>query len=219
MSRQIRVLLVEDDEDWIEGIRWMIEKADDLVFLGAARDRTAALQLIQLLDVDVVLLDIMLDQRPDGISLISDMLELRPDAKLIMLSSMEDGAWVSEAFLWGAHNYIVKSSDYHDIPQAIRQAYRDDAGIHPSSARIVRSEFMRIHRERMNKLLTAQEKRLLGLVAEGRSTAQILELLQIEEHSLANHITNINKKLGTKNRKEAAQFAQRKGLLDEAEPS
>ncbi|UJF34220.1 response regulator transcription factor [Paenibacillus hexagrammi] len=218
MSEPIRVLLVEDDPDWIEGIKWVIEKTEDIILLGSVSTKADAMHLMRHVEVDVVLLDIMLHNKADGLDAIQDMLEMKPGIHVIMLSSMDDEQMVWESFVMGACNYIMKSSQYKDIPVAIREAHNNQAGIHASAAVIVRNQFQRIRKEKISRLLTNQERKILSYVYLGKKTAEIKDLLTIEEHTVENYITSINKKFKTNRRKDAALAAKKLGLLDEFIP-
>ncbi len=210
---KIRILLIEDDPDWIEGIKWILQKTEDMILVAAIPSLETGLELVKHLDVDIILLDIMFNQERDGLQAINQLLDIKKDVKIIMLSSLEDEKVVWDAYLYGAVNYIVKSTDYNTIPQAIREAYANESGIHASSAKAIRKAFHRLKEEHFRKLLTPQERRILTYVYLGKTTPEIRAILNIEEKTIDNHITSINRKLQVKNRKEAAQLAKNKGLL------
>ncbi|RNB57353.1 DNA-binding response regulator [Brevibacillus gelatini] len=209
----IRVMLIEDDPDWIEGIKWIFQKTSDLILVAAIPSLETGLELVKHLEVDVILLDVMFQQERDGVQAINELLDIKKDVKIIMLSSLEDEKVIWDAYLYGAVNYIVKSTDYNTIPQAIREAYANEAGIHASSAKAIRKAFHRLKEEHFRKLLTPQERRILTYVYLGKTTSEIRTILNIEEKTIDNHITSINRKMQVKNRKEAAQIAKKKGLL------
>ncbi|CAM4193527.1 response regulator transcription factor [Paenibacillus tarimensis] len=209
----IRVLLIEDDPDWVEGIKWIIGKTTDILLVAAIPSPEVALQMIPHLEVDVILLDIMFNHTIDGLHAINELLEGNRERKIVMLSSLDDEKVIWDAYLFGAINYIVKSTDYQTIPQAIRDAHNGCAAIHASSAEAIRSQFKQLRQEQARKLLTPQERRILSYVHLGKTTAEICRILCVEEKTIDNHITNINRKLQVKNRRQAAQIALKKGLL------
>ncbi len=213
LSEKIRILLVESDPMWAEGISKLIGQSDNLLLIGSLDRKQDVLHLIKCLNVDVVLLDMMLESNIEGLSAIQDILEIKPEAKIILMSCREEGKFIWEAFSLGVVNYIVKSSGYHDILTAIHDAYYDKAAIHPSSATVIRKEFRKIRQEKLGSLLTNQERNILRFVDQGKSTSEIRQLLCIEVHTVENYISSINKKLQTKNRKDAVKCAKRLGLL------
>ncbi|MEW9698041.1 response regulator [Paenibacillus sp. SI8] len=215
ITNKIKVFLIEDDPDWIKGIRWLIDEAEDIVIIGTVNHKCDALPVLKHLEVDIVLLDVVLRNKSCGISLIQNIHEVQPNAKIIMIGAMNDGKVVWDCFLQGAINYIVKSSESKEILKAIREAYLNKSSIHPSSAAVIRSEFCSMRRNMFSKMLTNQEKRILALVFQGKKTTDIQEYLGIEIHTIENYIVGINKKLQTKNRKEAARAAKKLGVLEE----
>ncbi|MFD1674846.1 response regulator [Alicyclobacillus fodiniaquatilis] len=215
MPKTIRALLIEDDPGWQEAIKWILSETEDIVLLATVQNKTDALAVLKYTEPDVVLLDIMLNGRDDGISLIQSILKQHPNTKIIMLSSLESDEIIWEAFLQGATNYIVKSHEYESIPPAIREAVSGMASIHQSSATAMRKIFQRMRHEQLSSMLTPQEGRILSLVYQGKKTPEIQRILDIEAHTIDNHISRINKKFKTTSRKDAAKAAKTMGLLEQ----
>ncbi len=212
---KIRVLLIDEDAEWREQTKGYLEQTEDIWLVGAVATMQAAMAVVTYLDVDVLLWSPPCQGKEEHFDWIQEVQEQKAGVKVIVLSDSQEGKLVWNSLLYGAMNYVVKSSGHDEILTVIREALSEQASIHYSAAAALRSEFSRLLKERTQKLLTAQEKKLLAYVYLGKNTAEIQELLRIEEHSISNYITSINRKLRTKNRKEAAHKAMQKRLLDD----
>ncbi|GGG71023.1 response regulator transcription factor [Paenibacillus radicis (ex Gao et al. 2016)] len=202
----IKVLLVEDDPDWIKAMTAYLNKEEDLLVVGAAEGSSEALQLAGTLEFDVALLDIQLSgSRLDGIQLAIEMHDIHP-AKLIMLTSLSDEAVMTQAFTAGAINYIEKAN-FKELPHAIRSAHRN-----PAAMEALLKELSRLKREEQLNVLTAAEREVFELIEEGYTQPQIEKKLFKAESTLKNQVNKILKKLGVRSSKEAVAKVKRKGL-------
>jgi DNA-binding NarL/FixJ family response regulator len=202
----IKVLIVEDDPDWIKAITTFLNKEADLLVVGAATDSFGAVRLARTLAFDVVLMDIQLTENGlDGIRTAVEMNELHP-AKIIMLTSLSDEAVMTQAFTAGAVNYLEKTR-FQELPQAIRSAYH-----HPSAMEALLKEFSRLKREEQLSTLTAAEREVFELIEAGYTQPQIEKKLYKAESTLKNQVNKMLKKLGVKSSREAVEKVKRKGL-------
>ncbi|QHT61585.1 response regulator transcription factor [Paenibacillus lycopersici] len=203
----IRVLLVEDDLDWIKAISTFLNREADMLVVGAATNAAEAAELARSLSFDVVLMDIQLtDRKLEGIYAAVEIHELAPAAKIIMLTSMSEESVMTQAFTAGAVNYIEKTNYLH-LPHAIRAAYRHSA---PMDALL--KEFARLKREEQLKPLTAAEREVFDLIEEGYTQPQIERKLFKAESTLKNQVNKMLKKLGVRSSREAVEKVNRKGL-------
>ncbi|QHT62716.1 response regulator transcription factor [Paenibacillus lycopersici] len=214
----IRILLVEDDPDWRRGLASYLGGEPDLLVAGDTDDPAAVLPLAAACRPDVVLLDIMMADSPEGLKLAGELCAAT-QARVIMLTSMEDKVFVAEAFKAGAVNYLVKS-DYASIPAAIRQAAADRSAIDAYAARQMLEEFRRLKKlerdyenDRFKRMLTPSEVQLLAMIHEGYSQTQIAEKSFLSLRTVKNHVGNILRKIGGKSSKEAAQKAKNHDLF------
>nr|WP_281891045.1 response regulator transcription factor [Paenibacillus sp. YYML68] len=215
---RIKVLIVEDDEDWRIGLRSYLRKESDLTVIGTAASGTEALELLERMEPDVVLLDIMMSDSPEGLWAAAEIVKCS-GARVIMLSSMEEKEFIFEAFKAGAVDYMVKS-DFADIPNAIRSAYANRSAIHPSVAQQMRDEFRRLKQleqemrvKELRSLLTPTELQVLSLIEQGYTQTQIADTLVVSIRTIKVHVGSILKKLGGKSSKEAAQKAKDIGII------
>jgi DNA-binding NarL/FixJ family response regulator len=205
-NEHIKVLLVEDDPDWIKAMTAFLNHEDDILVVGAAMQSAEAIRLAQTLEFDVVLMDIQLTAGGmEGIYTAVEIHDIHP-AKIIMLTSVNDEHVITQAFTAGAVNYIDKTR-FKEIPQAIRSAYH-----HPSAMEALLKEFSRLKREEQLKELTAAEREVFELIEEGYTQPQMEQKLYKAESTLKNQVNKILKKLGVKSSKEAVERVRRNGL-------
>ena len=205
---QIKVLLVEDDPVWSQGISDYINKQSDMCIVGIAVTKEEAVGLTRNVPVDVVLLDIMLTANNlDGLDAALEISQLGI-SRIIMLTSLSLKDVIIEAFTAGAMNYINKSN-YIEIPDAIRAAYHNESSIHSSAAGVLRNEFNRMKSEQSSKLLTATEKKILQRIDKGETQSQIADKIDLAQQTIKNHINRILKKMNVSSSKEAAIKARK----------
>ncbi|RKN82158.1 response regulator [Paenibacillus ginsengarvi] len=209
----IKLFIVEDDPDWIKAMTVFLNREADLLVVGAAVSREEAVRLAGELEFDVALMDICLTPgRLDGIYAAMELLDERPQAKVIMLTSLEDEAVVTKAFTAGAVQYVVKT-EYRTLPQTIRSAKRER---NPLESLL--KEFARLKREEQLSPLTGAERELFELLEEGYTGPQMRRKLFKAESTLKNQVNKLLKKLKVKSGKEAVEKVRRRGLVpDEPE--
>jgi two-component system, NarL family, response regulator LiaR len=214
----IRIMLVEDDEDWRRGLSAYLNTEPDMAVVAETGDPQQAAALCQSSQPNVILLDIMMADSPAGLQL-AEQLSVQSTARIIMLTSMESGSFVSEALRAGAVNYIVKS-DFTGIPAAVRRAAADRSEIDASAAKLVLEELRRlrgVEREfeidQFKRQVTTAEVQVLSMIYDGHSQSQIAERSFLSIRTVKNHVGNILRKLGVGSSKEAAEKAKDMGLF------
>ncbi|WP_168119637.1 response regulator transcription factor [Paenibacillus sp. HB172176] len=206
MGELIKVLMVEDDPDWIKAMTAFLNKEEDILVVGSALESHSALQLARTLEFDLVLMDIQLEgSKLDGIHTAIEMHGIRP-AKIIMLSSLGDESVMTQSFTAGAVNYVEKSN-FKELPHAIRTAYHRST---PMDALL--KELARLKREEQLQSLTKAEREIFELIERGETQSQIMKRLFKAESTLKNQVNKILKKLGVKSSKEAIEKIRRGGL-------
>ncbi|VTR32507.1 Response regulator protein vraR [Actinobacillus pleuropneumoniae] len=119
---RVHVFLVEDDPDWIKSMTVFLNALEDMIVVGAAESPEQAIAMAQVLSFDIVLMDIQLTAgRLDGIYAAAEIHERKPEAKVIMLTSLDDELVITQSYTAGAVNYIEKSN-FEELPDAIRRA-------------------------------------------------------------------------------------------------
>ena len=200
-----RVLLVDDHELILAGVRAALDEADEMEVVGEAREGRHVLPLVHQTSPDVVLLDLRL---PDmsGLACLEAIRSRYPRVKVVALSAFSDPEHIHEAFERGAIAYIVKSVNPIDLPSALRQALDQTVyqGVQLISQRPAQNG------DRLG--LTERELSMLKALARGLSNQAIGKEFWVTEQTVKFHLSNIYKKLGVANRTEAARVAHERGL-------
>ncbi len=209
-----RVFLLDDHEVVRTGLKHLLESGGDIEVVGEAGTAAAALARIPALQPDVAVLDARL---PDGsgIEVCRQIRSAHPEINAIILTSFDDDEALFAAIMAGAAGYVLKQVTGQDLVSAVHHVAAGGSLLDPS----VTAKVMQRLREGAPgepeelKSLTAQERRILELVAEGLTNRQIGERLFLAEKTVKNYMSNVLSKLGLERRTQAAVFASR--LLNE----
>jgi NarL family two-component system response regulator LiaR len=218
MGKAIRVFLADDHAVVRRGLEALLETQADMVVVGTAVDGVEAVQQVDQLQPDVILLDIQMP-RKNGVEAIGEIKAAHPDARILVLTSFSDDDTVFAAIKAGAMGYLLKDSSPQELMQAIRNVYDGRSSLHPDIALKVIQELNRppAYLPLTEEPLTEREVEVLKLVARGMTNQEIADLLVVSERTVRTHISNILGKLHLANRTQAALYALRQGLatLDE----
>jgi len=198
--RVLRVVVADANRLIISGIRRALEDDDEIEIVGEVYNGADVLPLVDETRPDVVLLDVRLSN-PDGRRCLEQIRERHPDVKIVMLSVQSDPERIQAALLRGASGYIVKTINPRDIPAALRQA------VEGSVYHAVGLTESAVETEVRTAGLTERELTILRAVARGLSNPAIGRELCVTEQTVKFHLTNIYRKLGVRNRTEAARYA------------
>jgi NarL family two-component system response regulator LiaR len=215
----IRILLVDDHAVVREGLRAFLALQDGFEIVGEAADGEEALERATELEPDVILMDLVMPKL-DGVSA---MRELRQRgsraarAKVIVLTSFLDDDRLLPALEAGAAGYLLKNSQPAELARAIRAAQAGEAIIDPTAAARLVSALSRSDPGRPKatpfEQLTAREREVLALIAQGRANKRIALELGISEKTVKNHVGHVLAKLGVTDRTQAAVLAVQEDLL------
>ena len=217
----IRVLLVDDQALFCEGLRTLLDLQPDIEVVGEANNGREAIECVARAAPDVVLMDIRMPVL-DGVAATRDIRAHHPNTQVIVLTTFDDDEYVFEALRAGAVGYLLKDVASDRLAEAIRCAARGESFLQPSVAAKVVAEFTRLAdaphaRTRANqaliKSLSDRELEILRLVAIGASNKEIAATLVIAEGTVKNHVTNILGKLGVRDRTQAALKVKELGLV------
>lgn len=204
----IRILIVDDHPIVREGLVAVLEDQDDFEVAGTAGSAAEALELVPRLRPDVILLDLELPGM-DGLEAMPRLIAAAPDARIIVFTAYDTDERVIGAIKAGAKGYLLKGAAAGEIAAAIREVHTGGSHL---SARVAAKVVAAVNAPRRTAL-TAREREVLRLVADGRSTKQIARSLSITERTVKFHIASFMNKLGADNRAQAVAVATRRGLL------
>lgn len=195
----------------------MMLDADGGLDIDEANDGDAALALITANPPDVVLLDVRMPGRT-GVEICADIKAASPTTGIIMLTASDEESDLYESIKSGASGYILKDgSTYDQVVEAVRLVAAGQSLISPSMATKLLEEFVQISRPQTpSSGLTTRELEVLRQVARGLSNREIAAELFISENTVKNHIRNLLEKLQMKSRMEAAMYAVRSKLVEDA---
>ena len=207
----VRVFLVDDHEVVRRGLRELFEPQDDLEVVGEAANAEEALDRVPGTQPDVALLDVRLPGE-SGIELCRELRAALPDLRCLMLTSFADDDALFSAILAGASGYLLKEIRGPELVSAVRRVASGQSLIDPALTSTV-MERLRGNREdeRLAKL-SPQERRILDLIAEGKTNRQIGTELYLAEKTVKNYVSNLLTKMGFARRTEAAVYATRSKL-------
>jgi NarL family two-component system response regulator LiaR len=218
----IRVLLVDDHAVVRKGLRALLDREAGIEIVGEAEDGEQALRTADRLRPDIVLMDLEMPGM-GGIEATRRITELRPDTRVVVLTSHASEEDVFPALKAGAVGYLLKHSAPEEVLRAISQAQRGETVLHPAIARMVLQELHRPaqpDRAATSDPLSEREMEVLRLVARGMSNQEIADSLVVGEATVRSHVSSILRKLQLASRTQAALYALRTGLapLEEGPP-
>lgn len=214
--KKLRVLLADDHNLIRAGLRLVVAQQPDFVVAGEAGNGREAVSMAESLAPDVVVMDIGM---PDlnGIEACRQIREKHPETQVVMLSMHSDEAYILRALKAGARAYLLKDSAEADLARAIHAAAEGKSFFSPAVAKILLEDYMRkLERtgaEDSYELLTPREREVLQLVAEGKSSKDIANGLNLSVYTVETHRAKIMQKLNLKSVPELILYAVRKGII------
>ena len=205
-----RVLLADDHQIVRQGLRGILVAAGHEV-IGEASDGREALKLARTLNPDIAVLDLSMPLL-NGLDAAREIRRLAPDIKIILLTMYTDKGYVLQALRAGARGYVLKTQAAEDLISAIREILRGETYLSPGVAASVVDAVLESTNEAADPL-TARERQILQLVAEGNTTKEIARLLNVSFKTAESHRNHIMKKLDIHEVAGLVRYAIRQGLL------
>jgi two-component system, NarL family, response regulator NreC len=210
----IRILLVDDHKIVRTGLRSLIDGQSGMMVVAEADDGRAAMQLIKELRPEVVIMDVAM---PDlnGMEATRQIVADFPEVKVVALSMHSDRRFVTGMLEAGASGYLLKDCAFEELTSAIRAVVRKQAYISPGVAGVLVEDVRRRATEAAQKApvaLTAREREVIQLLAEGHSTKDIAHTLGVSVKTVESYRQRVMEKLGIHSVAELTKWAVREGL-------
>jgi NarL family two-component system response regulator LiaR len=214
MTEPIRILLVDDHEVVRQGVRAFFDVQEGFEVIGEAESGAEAVKIVENLVPDVVLMDLIMPGM-DGVEATRLVKNISPTSQIVVLTSYHDDEHIFPALKAGALSYILKDVKMDELADAVRNAARGEATLHPRVASRVIQELQGANKDDQGPIadLTSREMETLKLIAQGMSNHEIAETLVISEYTVKGHVSNILSKLHLADRTQAAVFAWREGIM------
>jgi len=203
----IRVLLVEDHGLVRAGLERLLSRVEDVEVVGGAADGAEAIRLVADTNPDVVLMDLSMPN-VDGIEATREIVAARPQAQVVVLTSVTDRERILAALDAGAVGYLLKDSEPQVLIEGIRSASRGESPLSPKAARTL----LTARTERDRPELSERERQVLRCVARGKPNKLIARELGISEKTVKTHLTRIFQQIGVTDRTQAALWARENGI-------
>jgi two-component system, NarL family, response regulator NreC len=227
MQQQIRIVLVDDHDIVRTGLKSFLETQEGFQIVGEAGSGSQAIQVSQSICPDVVVMDITMPGM-DGLEATRQLKVLCPQVQILALTVHEDKGYFFEMLAAGATGYVTKQAAADELVAAIHAVAQGNVYLQPTLARWLLDDYRRLSDQDYfqepvqneeselseEKILSKRERQVLELVAEGKTTPQISELLGISPKTVARHRERIMNKLNLHSAAELVRFAIRKGLIE-----
>ena len=211
------IILADDHVLVRQGLRRILEGTDDLEVVGAANDGLDLLQLLKHVTPQMVILDIFMPNLR-GIEAITEIKAMQPDVKILILTMHRDKEYLYLALSAGAKGYLLKEDAARDLFSAIAEVRQGKTYISPYFSDTIVNDVVQIAKGNAQVIfetdpLTSREREVLKLIAEGKSSKEIANLLFISVFTVNNHRASIMDKLNLNKATDLVKYAIRKGYI------
>jgi len=213
----IKILIADDHLFYREGVRTLLDTAEEIEIVGEASNGQEAVARAVELEPDVILMDLKMPGL-NGIDATRQIVEKQPGVGILVVTMFDDDESVFAVMRAGARGYLLKDADQEELLRAITAVYRGEAIFSPAIAQRMMNYFSHLPREEANKAsaafpeLTERELEILELIAQGHGNPGIANRLSLSVKTVQNYVSNILNKLQVVDRSEAILRARKKGL-------
>ena len=214
--KRLRVLLADDHSVMRSGLRALLERQQNLEVVGEADNGRDAVSLSSSLSPDVVVMDVAMPVL-NGIEAAKSILKQTPSTCIVMLSMHSDESYVMRSLNAGARGYLLKDSAASELLSALDAVSRGKSFFSSAVRKLLAEDYIRVLRQKgivdSYELLTAREREILQLLAEGKTNKEVASDLNISPYTVETHRGHILEKLGLHTPAELILYAVRKGII------
>ena len=212
----IKVLLADDHPLILRGVNVLITSQDDMTVVGQEVDPASVLTAVGKFKPDVLVQDLSMQGEMSGLEVIRDVSANYPGTRIVVLSMHVAPSAVWEAMQQGALGYVTKLGDFDELVHAVREVHAGRRFIGAPLSEEEIEDYGRLARQRGGDSLASLTKReleVLSMVAEGHTSNEIADLLNIGRRTVESHRANLSSKLGLRNQAELIRYAIDRGLV------
>jgi DNA-binding NarL/FixJ family response regulator len=212
----VRVLIADDQSMVRAGFRMLLSGEEGIEVVAEARNGVEAVEKAARFRPSLILMDIRMPEL-DGLEATQTILAADSDARVLILTTFDLDEYVYEALKAGASGFVLKDDPPEQLIAAVRTVAAGDALLSPAVTKRVINAFTRLPRPGPPKELdelTAREREVFQMIANGRSNAEIAQELYISDTTVKTHVTHIFQKLNLRDRVQLVVLASQSGLLD-----
>jgi DNA-binding NarL/FixJ family response regulator len=206
-SSEITVLIVDDHEVVREGLRLSLSRAPHIRVIGEASDGESAIALVERRKPDVVIMDVRMPGM-DGLEATKELLKVVPDATVLIFTAFSERSLLARGLESGAKGYILKEAPHETLLRAIERVAKGEGYVDPALMPAFLSG------KDQTDMLTAREREILQLLADGMSNADVAAKLFISQETVKSHVRHILTKLEADTRTHAVAIALRESIID-----
>lgn len=216
MAKKYRIIIAEDHTIVREGLRALLSSDPEFEVIGEAEDGRNAIRCVERLGPDIVLMDLSMP-RMQGMEAIREIKKHRPETAILVLTVHKNEEYILAAFEAGANGYVLKDSTHAELVAAIRTAVKGKPYLSPAISEMVIEGYLEgkksLRSESSWSTLTAREREVVKLIAEGYKNKEIADILCISVKTAEKHRSNLMKKLGLHTVSALTTLAMEKGLI------
>lgn len=201
-----RIVLSDDHALFRAGLKGILEERDDLEVIGEAADGMELLDLLKIKQPDMVILDISMP-RLGGIEAIQKIKEACPDTKVLVVTMFKEIEYLRQSLAEGADGYFLKKDTSDELFSAIEKIQNGKKYVSPYLSKEIGENWAEISLALRRPILTKREQEILKLVAEGKSSKEIADILFLSVHTVTRHRANIMNKLNLNNTADLVKYA------------
>jgi DNA-binding NarL/FixJ family response regulator len=216
MTQKIRILIADDHTLLRSGIRALLEDQPDFTIVGEAEDGREAVRLVHQLRPNVVLMDIAMPLL-NGLEATRQIKREHPETKVLVLTMYDHEEYFRQMLEVGASGYIIKRAAAGELVAAIRAVHTGEAVLSPVITRLLLEDYL--HRDAGKSeadpdALSPREREVLQLIAEGKTSREIAEILNLSVKTVQSHRTSLMQKLDLHDRGDLIKYAIQKKIIE-----